>query len=80
MTNGNVTVNGISDRDLVVVLEVKEKHEGKMVFNPQQLQTINNQPQCGKQTYNNVVLNWADHSGLKAVIEILQRLSTEEKH
>jgi hypothetical protein len=75
MTTGSVTMNGITDRDLVIILEVKEKHEGKLTFNPQQMQPVN-QP---KQTYNNVTVGWTDHSALKGVQEILQRLAPEEK-
>jgi hypothetical protein len=77
MAGGALTMNGITDRELVIILEVKEKHEGKMIFNPQQMQPQNQQP-SGKQTYNNVMLNWQEHSGLKGVLTILERLSAEE--
>jgi hypothetical protein len=38
MTNGSITINGIDDRGLVTILEVKERNEGKITFNPQQMQ------------------------------------------
>jgi hypothetical protein len=78
MTSGNLQLNGITDHELVIILEVKEKHEGKITFNPQQMQSIN-QPPSGKQVYNNVTLTWQEHVGLKGVLTILDRLSAEEK-
>jgi hypothetical protein len=79
MTSGSVTLNGISDHDLVIVLEVKQKHEGKLSFNPQQMQaTTQGAPPAS--SYNNVILGWNGHPGLHAVREILERLNSETKH
>jgi len=77
MTSGSVTINGIDDRGLVIILEVKERHEGKLGFNPQQLQPSNNPGNPPKQTYNNVILSWSQRPGLEAVMEVLHRLAPE---
>lgn len=75
--SGSVTINGINDKELIIVLEVKERHEGKMGFNPQQMQAANTAGNPLKQIYNNVILTWQEHVGLDGVKEILHRLSTE---
>lgn len=69
MYSGSVTLNGITDQDLVRILEVKVKHEKNLHFNPQQMQTQAppNQPQF----YNNIVLTWNDENGLEAVHQII---------
>jgi hypothetical protein len=77
MTSGTLTMNGVSDHDLLIVLEVKLKHEGKLIFNPQQMQAgVQGNPPVS--TYNNVVLSWNGSTGLNALIEILRRLHPEE--
>lgn len=40
MTNGSLSLNGISDAQLDTIIRVKEQHEGVIDFNPQQLQPI----------------------------------------
>jgi hypothetical protein len=76
ITNGAVAINGVSDQDLVKILEVKIKHEKVLNFSPQQMQ-----PQQGPagQTYNNVNLNWSAEGGLKAVHEIISILLKMEE-
>ncbi len=77
MANGSLTMNGVSDRDLVIILEVKERHEDKLVFMPQQIQNTPAQPNQTKQLYNNVIVTWKDRTGLEAVMEILHRISPD---
>jgi hypothetical protein len=78
MFTGNVTINGISDKELVKILEVKMKHERSITFNPQQLQAIGtNQP--GQQLYNNVVLAWQNEDGMEAVHKIISLLLKKEE-
>jgi len=38
MISGTVTVNGINDKELVKILEIKVRHGQSLIFNPQQLQ------------------------------------------
>lgn len=89
VNNGNLMLNGISDAELVKILEVKMRHESSLNFNPQQMQ-VNPPPQQpgrpappqpGKivQTYNNVVLAWSSENGLEAVQEIVHFLLKKEE-
>ena len=45
MTNGQITLNGIYDPQLDLIIQVKEQHEGSLVFNPQAMQNMPNFPQ-----------------------------------
>jgi P pilus assembly chaperone PapD len=77
MTNGSVTLNGVTDKQLVAVLEAKIHHEGKVFFNPQQVQQVPAQqpnPE-GKTLNNNVVVSWHNEEGFKAAIELQARLA-----
>jgi hypothetical protein len=76
MTNGTVTLNGITDRELVIVLEAKLHHEGQINFNPAQLQPVPGGTQT--QTYNNLMIGWNGHSGLEVVMELLQKFGSEK--
>jgi hypothetical protein len=76
--NGSITLNGIRDSELIVILKVKEKSESNLTFNPQQIQPVmeavqpnNQQKQVG---YNNVIVHWQNEDGLKAVLEMLHEL------
>jgi hypothetical protein len=84
MKTGQLMVNGISDRELIKILEVKERHEGSLIFNPAQMQANmqvqhpNRPPVQQKEAaYNNVILQFTDDKGLKAVREILHHLTEE---
>jgi hypothetical protein len=86
---GNLVLNGITDAELVKILEVKIRHENFLHFNPQQIQPFQGtppqpgrpqpQPQHGKQAYNNVVLAWTTENGLEAVQEIVHFLLRKEE-
>lgn len=84
--SGSVTINGITDADLIKILQVKERYEGSLLFNPQQMQVGLEQPRPGQPPspqpqrstgYNNVILLWNEEKGLNAVLEILQHLSQQ---
>jgi hypothetical protein len=90
--SGNITINGVDDKQLRTLITVKIEHEGSLIFNPQQLQPIpqQNQPprpgypqqpqpqQPREQTYNNAMVSWNGEAGLKAVKQLLHEL-TETK-
>ena len=92
MIAGNITINGIDDKQLRTMLTVKIEHEQVLVFNPNQLQPINTQrpqphqpgqppkPPMQEQRYNNAVLAWNGEEGLKAVKELLDRLTNHNGH
>ena len=77
MYTGSVTLNGLTDQDLVKVFEIKIKYEKALYFNPQQMQQ-QNIPQGG-QTYNNAVFNWSDQKGLEAVHRIISILLKKDE-
>ncbi|MFZ0731422.1 MAG: hypothetical protein WAM79_03765 [Candidatus Sulfotelmatobacter sp.] len=78
---GNLTLNGITDAELVKILEVKMRHEANLGFNPQQMQVVNLPAQPGKQlqAYNSVILHWTTERGLEAVQEIVHFLLKKEE-
>lgn len=71
MKSGTITMNGITDQELVKILDAKIRHEGRFTFNPQQLQVAN---VGGKMVYNNAVLVWSTEETLKIVLELLTEL------
>jgi hypothetical protein len=78
MKAGSLTINGITDAELVTILQVKAKFPS-MSFNPHSLQPLmqaapnnNQQKQTG---YNNAVISWVNHDGLSGALEILQALA-----
>ena len=78
---GSITLNGISDKEMVRIWEYKAKDGNKFTFLPNQLQPVNN-PQNSNQftgIYNNVVFSWKDDSGLHIVHEILGFLLKKEE-
>lgn len=80
--SGNITINGITDEDLIKMLEVKKRHEVDLTFDPRQLQPVMegpNQQQQHQAGYNNAILGWKTEDGLKAVLEILEHLTRHPK-
>lgn len=71
---GQVVLNGITDAQLIAILEVKEKHRS-IAFNPQTMQT-NQQQVAGqppRQVYNNVTITWSPE-GFAGVRDLMSRL------
>ena len=86
--NGNITINGINDKQLRTLLTVKIAHEGSLVFSPNQLQPVSAQQQYPgqpqptsnqPQTYNNAVVLWHSEAGLHAVKQLLNELTEKEE-
>jgi hypothetical protein len=74
--SGSITMNGITDQEMVRIWEFKAKNEGAFNFNPQQFQVVSIQGQ----TYNNnVTFHWPGEAGLKVVHEILGYLLKKEE-
>jgi hypothetical protein len=79
MQQGTLVLNGITDPELVKILDVKIRHENSLNFNPQQMQVA--QASVGGKiisSYNNVALVWANEDGLEAVQEIVHFLLKKE--
>ncbi|HSY03766.1 MAG TPA: hypothetical protein VK819_16505 [Acidobacteriaceae bacterium] len=92
MLTGTLTINGIDDKELRTLLTVKIEHEESLVFNPNQLQPFTHPPQQPyrpgqppqpaarqEQRYNNAVVSWNQEAGLKAVKELLHRLTEHDE-
>jgi hypothetical protein len=89
MLTGSIVINGIDDKELRTLLSVKIEHEESLIFSPNQLQPIQQpvyphrpgqpqpqpQPARQEQRYNNAVVSWNNEAGLKAVKELLHRLT-----
>jgi len=77
---GTITLNGISDREMVRIWEFKAKDGNKFAFSPNQMQPVN-VPNTNNFSgvYNNVVFSWKDEVGLKVVHEILDYLLNKDK-
>jgi hypothetical protein len=75
MILGSVILNGVNDEQLRFVLGVKIKSEEFLTFNPQQLQPVPKAANVKEQVYNNMMLAWRDHRGLRAVDEILREFA-----
>jgi hypothetical protein len=79
--NGNVSFNGITDSDLVLMLQIKEKHEASIDFLPQGMQAQQaGTPGGSKKFYNQVRFDWRGPEGLKALFQIVEALLSAEKH
>jgi hypothetical protein len=76
---GSITLNGITDSELVKILEFKVKHEGKFTFNPQTLQIVPNRPPAQETVYNNAIFHWQNEEGLRVVHEIMGYLLKKEE-
>jgi hypothetical protein len=76
MISGSVTLNGITDKQLVTVLEAKIHHENDVFFDPRHVQqTAMPAPNQTKTVNNNVIVTWRTDVGFKAVIELQARLA-----
>jgi hypothetical protein len=76
MTSGAVTLNGVSDKQLVTILEAKIKHEGLLGFNPQTIQPAHvNPPTPGSPQSNHVMVTWTNEEGFRAAIALLTELA-----
>jgi hypothetical protein len=66
--SGSVQLNGITDKELAEIFEIKAKHPPTVFsFNPQQIQNAGSANQA---IYNNVLFTWMGIEGL----QIAQRL------
>lgn len=45
MNGGTLTLEGITDSQVSIILAVKERHEGVLIFEPNQMQPVGNPPQ-----------------------------------
>jgi hypothetical protein len=85
-TTGTITINGLTDDDLIVILEEKKKGKG-LGFNPANLQQVQipapaqpGQPRGQQPGYNGVVVTWHNDETLQSVKAILRHLLPDHPH
>ena len=69
MTSGSITLNGITEGELITILQHREKSGDKFGFTPQTLQPAQVAP--GKAGYNNAILTWGDAASFAIVYDLL---------
>ena len=76
-SSGQITLNGITDAELIIILQAKER-DPALSFNPQGMQPQQvNRGAAGMVTasYNNVQLSWQNPTTLKTILEVLQQFA-----
>jgi hypothetical protein len=73
MNAGSMNLNGVTEKQLVTILQFKLAHEGQFAFSPQTLQPISNPPNV---MYNNANFSWQNDEQLKLVLQLLASLLT----
>lgn len=74
--SGSITLNGVTDTQMVRVWEYKAKANAAFGFQPNVLQPV---PGGQGSTYNNLLFNWQTEEGLKVVHEIIDYLLKKEE-
>jgi hypothetical protein len=67
MVGGQITLSGISDKGIELIIEARDSHPG-LILNQGQL--------TGASGSANATLSWRDVDGLKALAEVLEKLAT----
>jgi len=81
MASGTVTLNSIDDTELIKVLEIQKRSNGKLIFSPNSaLQTVvQSTGPSQKQVFNNVSLHFSTAEGAKYAGEVMHSLSGENQ-
>jgi len=74
--NGQITLSGVTDKEMELIFGFKAKHGNSLAFNPGGLQ-IAKLP--GPMTYNNVVFSYSDLHTFNIVSEIVNELHKKEE-
>jgi hypothetical protein len=75
-SSGSITLNGITDKELGKIWEIKARNEKAFIFQPNMMQP-GGSPQ-GEQFYTNVHFQWTGEAGLKIVEEVLAFILKKE--
>ena len=67
MISGSVTLNNLTDHQLIQVMQAKESHEGKIFFDPTAI-SIMQSPKSSLN--NNVRFSWNDDEGFKVMLDL----------
>jgi hypothetical protein len=66
-----MVLNGVTERQLVTILQFKLAHEGQISFSPQVLQSVTGPPNV---TYNNANFSWSGDEQLKLLLQLVSQL------
>lgn len=80
MTTGQLILNGISDPQLEIIIQLKAQQETIFHFQPEQMrpqQKVYAGP--APNGYDNVILSWTNDPGFKVILELLTRLNAAEQ-
>ena len=83
MTNGQITLNGITDAQLILILKEKEtlKGFGFEVHPLQRVAIVNTGPNRPQESgYNNAIFIWQNDAGLKEVMAVVGKLHHQQEH
>jgi hypothetical protein len=74
MITGAITFNGLTDDDIVTLLEIKKRHP-ELGFIPTNLQAMPGPSGPSQPVYNNATFHWKDEGSLALVKEVLGHLT-----
>jgi len=74
MISGQLILSGITDKQMVMIFQAKEKSGGKLIFLPMNLQVQQVPGHPTRQTYTNVSIHWVDDTGAKAAATLLSEI------
>lgn len=73
MQNGNITLNGVSEKQVSKIFEFKLAHEGQFSYNPAAMTQFQPQ-QSTPAIYNGVLIQWNNDDQFKVVLQLLSSL------
>lgn len=73
MTNGSITLNGVTDAEMGKIFDFKGVHEGEFTLK-EGTPVAASGP--GAAQYNNVNLGWANPQSMKTVLDFVQSLNS----
>jgi hypothetical protein len=65
--NGNITLNGVTDKDMEMIWGFKARHGAALSFAPNAIQPSSVQ---GRAAYNNVVFAYTSREGMNIIAEV----------
>ena len=75
MQPGSMILNGVTDKQLAMILEFKTTHEGTFSLNLTQVRQSQLPGQPAILVYDNINFSWPNDSGLKTLLQLLATLA-----
>ena len=73
MITGSITLNGLTDLDMIAILEAQNASASTLTVNQVQPGTVAGNPPM--QVFNNVMISWNTEAGFRALAAMLQTLT-----